>query len=421
MVCGRRITASQAGHVCATMEEELGGGSTMSGDSSPESEVKQLRGRWELASALNFLNVFEPVIADELKLTAEEIETGLIESNNTNARLHIALLKGIPPVSKSLEDSDAWITVLCKKLTPWWPWIAEGDMPITAMKGEEISEYQGLDPTNRLYILKALCELRAEQDDVLSYINDNVKQGTQVSFFRKEKLGGDGKKISYWFDGNDIQGYRLYREVTETNRKTNRRRNKCLALSPGSFHWETLATNLEEFYIVSKELSSSKSSALTATGQMIENDVIPLVENLQKKKERVLKKKMKQEMLAKVSANICYPTRTTRPCRNRTPATYTFDEYDRMISQAVEETDESDGDNEQRRKRKPEQEEDEAPETDSGEDSKEGCYNGRNNDESSDRDQNRKTSAKNRLRQRPTRNSALLQSVVVLDSEEDET
>lgn len=99
---------------------------------------------------------------------------GLIESNTTNAQLHIALLKvlillviklsmdsnklkiynsceslcfstfssciyvcllpdkkpsgteflqGIPPVNKTLNDANAWITVLCKKLAPWWPWV----------------------------------------------------------------------------------------------------------------------------------------------------------------------------------------------------------------------------------------------------------------------------------------------------------
>lgn len=42
---------------------------------------------------VNTKQVFGPLVSDELKLTAEEIEMGLIESNTTNAQLHIALLK----------------------------------------------------------------------------------------------------------------------------------------------------------------------------------------------------------------------------------------------------------------------------------------------------------------------------------------
>jgi len=26
-------------------------------------------------------------------------------------------------VNKTLDDANAWITVLCKKLAPWWPWV----------------------------------------------------------------------------------------------------------------------------------------------------------------------------------------------------------------------------------------------------------------------------------------------------------
>ena len=90
-------------------------------DSSSDSEVAKVRGRLELASILNFLNVFEPMIGNDLKLTTEEIELGLVKPN----ALHIKLLKGIPPVSKLLNGSDAWVTALCKKLAMWWPWVRQ--------------------------------------------------------------------------------------------------------------------------------------------------------------------------------------------------------------------------------------------------------------------------------------------------------
>ncbi|KAK6281562.1 hypothetical protein POUND7_015387 [Theobroma cacao] len=32
---------------------------------------------------------------------------------------------GIPPVSKLLNNSDAQVTALCKKLATWWPWVRQ--------------------------------------------------------------------------------------------------------------------------------------------------------------------------------------------------------------------------------------------------------------------------------------------------------
>jgi hypothetical protein len=40
--------------------------------------------------------VFEPVIEADLGLSADEIETALIENNRDLARIHIALLKVVP-------------------------------------------------------------------------------------------------------------------------------------------------------------------------------------------------------------------------------------------------------------------------------------------------------------------------------------
>ncbi|PRQ47324.1 hypothetical protein RchiOBHm_Chr2g0098451 [Rosa chinensis] len=52
---------------------------------------------------------------------------------------------------------------------------------------------------------------RIKQDDAVAYINDALKQGTEISSFRKDKIGGDEKRTSYWYDGNTIIGHRLYK------------------------------------------------------------------------------------------------------------------------------------------------------------------------------------------------------------------
>ncbi|OIV97761.1 hypothetical protein TanjilG_12518 [Lupinus angustifolius] len=175
-------------------------------------EILKLRNRWELASVLNFLEVFSPILGKDLKASAEEIEIGLVKPDVSLAKLHIQLLKGIPPVNRTLNDPDKWVTVLCKKLVTWWQWVAVGKIPLMPSKGEEISKYKELDSSDRLLLLKALCEVRADQHDAVSYINDALKEGTHITSIRKEALGRDGTGTSYWYDANaKCQSHRLYR------------------------------------------------------------------------------------------------------------------------------------------------------------------------------------------------------------------
>ncbi|KAL5783230.1 hypothetical protein ACOSP7_008259 [Xanthoceras sorbifolium] len=336
MAGGRRKTPQSSSNAGGETKATAKADSVIALDeSSSQSEVDKLRGRWELASVLNFLNVFGPVIGNGLKLTAEELEMGLIEPNSSLAQLHIILLKGIPPTSKQLNGSDAWVTVLCKKLALWWPWVAEGEMPLTAANGEEISRYKELDPTCRLLILKALCEIRADQDDMVLHINDGLKQGTQISCFRKDKIGVGGNGTSYWYDGNAIFGYRLYRELNKTGSKTKTKGKARLTPPATCFQWETLASNLEEFHKIVDELQSSKVAAEVAVGKTIANDVVPVVEKFYKNKQRALKRKQRQEMLLMNGFRNSSAAGMTRSCRTRTPISYTFDEYDRAIDEAI--------------------------------------------------------------------------------------
>ncbi|KAK6912690.1 hypothetical protein RJ641_022291 [Dillenia turbinata] len=247
-----------------------------------ESARLQLRQRWELASVINFLHVFEPVWKNGLKISAEEIEDGLIKPNNSLSELHIMLLKGIPPVNKSVNTPDAWVTALCKKLATWWPWVAEGELPLAAAKGEEIPRYKQLDSTTRLLLLKALCEVRADQEDIVAYINDSIKTRGQIDSFRKDKLAGDGNGITYWYDGNPITGHRLYKEV-KSYESTPKKRRKGSAVPPIlNFKWETLATNLEEFLTIADKYASNKGSTEASVSKTVKADVIPVLEKIQK-------------------------------------------------------------------------------------------------------------------------------------------
>jgi len=105
-----------------TIEEEEGVGSDFQ-DNPLHFEILNLRRRWELASVLHFLDVrysrysssasnvpirlrfqiilvtffviqvFSPLLGNDLKVTAQEIEIGLVKPNASLANLHIQLLK----------------------------------------------------------------------------------------------------------------------------------------------------------------------------------------------------------------------------------------------------------------------------------------------------------------------------------------
>ncbi|KAL0330771.1 UNVERIFIED_CONTAM: DDT domain-containing protein DDR4 [Sesamum angustifolium] len=157
--------------------------STTSPPPDVEPVRKKLRERWELASVLNFLHVFGPVIGSDLKISAEDIETALIEQNNILAQLHIDLLKGILPVKAKMKSSDAWMIALSKTLSMWWPWVAEGDFPVTAAKGYDGNETIG----HRLYKEANLFEKeRAKGKGTLPAINSKWETlATNLEEFNK--------------------------------------------------------------------------------------------------------------------------------------------------------------------------------------------------------------------------------------------
>ncbi|KAK9102613.1 hypothetical protein Sjap_019867 [Stephania japonica] len=309
--------------------------------SLPETQLalSRLRERWELASVLNFLHVFKTVIRNKLEISAEEIEGGLIAPNDPLVQLHVSILQGIPPVSKTLTNSDGWVAALRKKLAPWWPWVADGVMPMVEFQGEEISGYNDLDPTTRLLILKALCEIRAvilvPQDDILSFVNDEMKKGVELSNFRKDKIAEDGKGIAYWYDGDSVIGHRLYKEVMKVELMPRFKGKGRLTQSINSFEWETLATNLEEFQQLYDKLSSSQITVEVSVAKFVESEVIPVLERSRKRKERMLKQQQRRALFS-VSIGSYQMGYSTRSCRTRKPVNYTFDDYDKSIEEALQ-------------------------------------------------------------------------------------
>ncbi|XP_059303876.1 DDT domain-containing protein DDR4 [Lycium ferocissimum] len=292
-----------------------------------------LRSMWQLASILNFLNVFRPLLNIRVEFSAEEFETALISPNDTLGDIHMPLLKAIPPVTRMALGHNTWITVLCRKLRDWWHWVAEGELPIVAAQGAEIEAYSALDPAVRVVILKALCDIRVEQEDIRNYIDENLKQGVHLSLFRKERIGGDSHGISYWYEDDPIIGHRLYREIRKIEVKKGKGKN-VQPIPSSCYQWETVATNLDEFLDVSEKLFSSKNRTEASVGKKLKNDMLPEVERVHKRKEKLLKKQHRQALMLDNMLNMD-GLAGGRSLRDRKRVTYTFDDYDRSINEAI--------------------------------------------------------------------------------------
>ncbi|RDY05417.1 DDT domain-containing protein DDR4, partial [Mucuna pruriens] len=299
-----------------------------------------LRSMWEFASVLNFLHLFRPLLNISLEFSAEEFETALLIPNDTLFHIHMPLLKAIPPITRMALTRDTWITVLCRKLRDWWHWVADGDLPIVASHGTETEVYKSLDPGVRVVILKALCDIRVEQEDIRSYIDNSIKHGVQLSTFRKERIGGDSHGISYWYEDDPIIGHRLYREIrkTEVIQMKKGKARGSQVLSSTSYQWEAVATNFDEFQDVSEKLFSSKNRTEASVGKKLKIDMLPEIEKVHKKKERLLKKQHRQALLLDNNYLVVEGLGPGRSLRDRKPVTYTFDDYDRSISEAIKVT-----------------------------------------------------------------------------------
>uniref|UniRef100_A0A0E0E8D3 DDT domain-containing protein n=4 Tax=Oryza TaxID=4527 RepID=A0A0E0E8D3_9ORYZ len=300
----------------------------------------RLRCMWELASVLNFLHVYRPLLNISGEFTAEDLEEALITPNSTLDDVHMPLLKSIPPVTRMAMGRGTWVTVLCRKLRDWWHWVAEGDIPIVASHGTEIEAYKVLEPATRLIILKAICDIRVEQEDIRNFIDSSLKHGYDLSTFRKERIGGDAYGISYWYEDDPILGHRLYREIRRVEQlkkepgKRSRGKGGSIILPVVSYQWETVASNFDEFDDVAEKLFSSRNRTEANLGKKLKIEYLPDIEKIHKKKERLLKKQQREALL--IDSFLAPDGFTTgRSLRDRKPVTYTFDEYDRSISEAI--------------------------------------------------------------------------------------
>jgi len=179
-----------------------------------------------------------------------------------------------------------------------------------------------------------------QQEDIRNFIDSSLKNGHDLSTFRKERIGGDSLGISYWYEDDEILGHRLYREIRRVEQvkkepgKRSRGKGGSSAISVMSYQWETVASSFDEFDDVAEKLFSSRNRTEVSLGKKLKIEYLPEIEKIHKKKERLLKKQQREALL--LDSYLTSDGHTTgRSLRDRKPVTYTFDDFDRSINEAI--------------------------------------------------------------------------------------
>jgi len=168
-----------------------------------------------------------------------------------------------------------------------------------------------------------------QQEDIRNFIDSSLKNGHDLSTFRKERIGGDSLGISYWYEDDEILGHRLYREIRRVEQikkepgKRSRGKGGSSAISVMSYQWETVASSFDEFDDVAEKLFSSRNRTEVSLGKKLKIEYLPEIEKIHKKKERLLKKQQREALL--LDSYLTSDGHTTgRSLRDRKPVTYTF-------------------------------------------------------------------------------------------------
>ncbi|KAL3642438.1 DDT domain-containing protein ddr4 [Castilleja foliolosa] len=96
------------------------------------------------------------------------------------------------------------------------------------------------------------------------------------------------------------------------------------AIPHSSYEWETVATNFDEFVNVSKLFLSTNRTEV-AVGKKLKNNMLPEIEKVHKRKEKLLKKQNRQALMLDNMMNMDGLV-AGRSLRDRKPVTYTFDD-----------------------------------------------------------------------------------------------
>ncbi|KAI7857931.1 hypothetical protein BDC45DRAFT_499699 [Circinella umbellata] len=164
----------------------------------------------------------------------------------------------------------------------------------------EVSSFENLSAPVKLNILRWMVEWQLQESSSIRSILDTAPKSSEL--LRTQPIGSDSEKRTYWHFGDTAW---LWREQKATLKKA-------------STQWEIVCRELDELEGFSKTLSQEKRVEKDLYQYIIEQ-VIPVVEDAQRKRERKARAMERQ-----IEAEQLITTRRLRT--NSKPVKYTFDD-----------------------------------------------------------------------------------------------
>ncbi|KAK9834896.1 hypothetical protein WJX81_007008 [Elliptochloris bilobata] len=324
---------------------------------SAEQEAQEraaLRGAWELASVLEFLEVFHAQLGMPRRCSAAELEAALVLNPGgpgVLADVHLGLLRGISTRSELTEHN--WATRLGDRLRVFWQANGvPGRPPFAPARGQEALEYARLPTLQRLQALKALCEARLDREDVLAHIESAlqparvtaraIKRGEPpppaLSEFRKTPFGVDSGGLVYWYLdlGHATGDVRLYRETPAAATAKGRGGGKgrgAKAKPPAAGAWELLADSLDALREAGEKLRRNKQRPEQRLASQVLERLVPQLEERRVREER--ERAAADRLAAMQAATFEAQAGLGRSRRARKVVDYSGQAYDAMLRSAL--------------------------------------------------------------------------------------
>eukprot|EP00210_Caulerpa_lentillifera_P003375 g3219.t1 len=307
-----------------------------------QEDIELVRRMWEMPVVFDFLMLFNDRLEIVESISMDEIEKAIVVSNGQGflGHLHTELLKGFRPKLK--VNKMNWTVILAKKFRTE----ELNENPFRPSSGSEAEDYCNATVTNRVRILKLLCEMRCCEHDLRNILQDvlkpipkpssmsrkrKMKDRITINHYRRVPIGRLSSTILFWLvEIWDPVQVRLYKEVLQSPKKNERISGQTKVQS-----WELIASSYEELSSFADSLGI-KGTHSRNLKKRISNEVLP---DLERELEREAKKQRRAERIKANASTIILDQHGGygRSIRSRTEAKYTFEEYDRTMDEAIDE------------------------------------------------------------------------------------
>jgi hypothetical protein len=319
------------------------------GPSPAAQRLHELRGCWELACVLNFLQTFGPQLGLPDEVRAEALEEALLDTGCTQPLLHevhSALIQALFP--RTALQKISWRATLADQLARSWHELGEGPCPFVALPADAERAYDALSAVARVRALRVLCELRldARGGDLRERIDGAAEApaGSGVDYHGGQALGQDNRGARYFVQGLDSEP-RLYRERSRTGAAVKRtlvhwkrrhgRAERCEMeyTQPGPLVldcWELVATTGDAVASLGEELQRDRFPGTRNTALCSQLAELAQQVDSTLRKAEARRARLARQQIELAYSNIVWDEGRTR--RARQQVSYTSEAYDAQFA-----------------------------------------------------------------------------------------